>query len=934
MGPYPCGSLGPCLAISQRDQICFGSGHIPHYVLDKNGDWCALTPPYNNLGPTPYGFWQEYDAMGLKVGVRDATARVLARRAFLLDSFYLLQTQEGTWLQHYNIPLFALEQIGHAEKLQARWLQLRSLGVDPHPYVLAVVKLSDETWNAACARIASDAAFAKVLEALIHPAAAEYFLMHPEFSADHILKASWIIRYYYLKQGQKDHSKFLNRIQRFLAKNNISVTELHEQLENNEKSELITTLEHFLTSDEVEVSTETQIAALSSQAHPLSDAITHLKSKKLEERSLDFLEIPKSGYGCEYDVRSLVAATQHLYVKQPYAWLRELLQNSLDALRGTPSDSSRPWRERVAEGRERGLIQAQIYKVNNEAILSFYDEVGMEEEAMNLLLPGVTTKLLGEDLGGFGVGFKAILSGANWVRVKTAKSKRGKLSFLDFQVQRDAEGEIIEIQVRTAVLENDESFKGTLVETSRYTNDAELEMARLKAHLQHVGKYISLEYRVMLGEEQVNAEAVPTLTNLEDDPKKGGIGRVEVMDAFDFKILLGDLPMCNMPQDLLEAVPEGIWEFFRRKGWCLRLDPKLHLPIETRDRLQNHEAVMARLKQLLPGLIIKAFLTRVAQKMDGADLHLLPQEYFVQSYDLEKKARFDAEVLRHARLINAHQMESITDYSIYSRAEEQEKNLADRKLTQLLTLVEFIEFEWRGKQKISVQDIYEMQRDPNEKANLQRLKESGRLPDSLRSRLARDDRSQAMATKNENLLEESIAKQDDALNFGIENLQKNQKYFLDKIHDTDTEAYLLVLQEMTAAYYQYYNRGKEVKVGIHTFDASKTSSGLASYARHYVDGNGDYCLLRSFGVSLKEDIEAWAAIRSEENIARKKRMLLAFLIRHFETLSHEVTHVEKEGRRQHFDDSFTHDKKFFHHQIGLLFETLSAWAGVAREMAA
>lgn len=136
---------------------------------------------------------------------------------------------------------------------------------------------------------------------------------------------------------------------------------------------------------------------------------------------------------------------------------------------------------------------------------------------MNLLLPGATTKVLGEDLGGFGVGFKAILAGAKWVRVKTAKRRDGKITFLDFNVERDSEGNVTQITVKTSVSENNaKAFCGTLVETARYTDDAEHEISRLSARFEHVGRYVNPDYQVMLGKKQVNAEAVPTLTEMND----------------------------------------------------------------------------------------------------------------------------------------------------------------------------------------------------------------------------------------------------------------------------------------------------------------------------------------------------------------------------------------------------------------------------------
>ena len=121
---------------------------------------------------------------------------------------------------------------------------------------------------------------------------------------------------------------------------------------------------------------------------------------------------------------------------------------------------------------------------------------------------------------------------------------------------------------------------------------------------------------------------------------------------------------------------------------------------ESRDRFRgDHAKLLAQIKKELPGMMIHAYLKRVLDINDAADLTLLPREYFIEAYRLADPETLK-DVTEDARKINAG--ENAIDYGKYNEPD-------GRKLLKLLTLIRFIPDPDHPGKKMTLQELYDRQ---------------------------------------------------------------------------------------------------------------------------------------------------------------------------------------------------------------------------------
>ncbi len=162
-------------------------------------------------------------------------------------------------------------------------------------------------------------------------------------------------------------------------------------------------------------------------------------------------------------------------VNNPWAWLKECVQNSLDAL-----CSAKQQGEAINIQTQHSLYQGQ-----NVLATTIQDPVGMDRsEILNyLLIPNETTKGSGEFLGKFGQGFFTIFNGATEVLVKSSKGN-GKVNYLRI-IPIDINGNKTEDSTQIADFEilcdeKDEIFQGTEITQIRRSIIPELEIEELR----------------------------------------------------------------------------------------------------------------------------------------------------------------------------------------------------------------------------------------------------------------------------------------------------------------------------------------------------------------------------------------------------------------------------------------------------------------------
>ena len=840
---------------------------MPDFEVDvRGGKWGVIDRNRREILPFEYESIDVYSHGGDSVFVvsKDGKRGVIGGNGtwiFPLDvaDFRILKGEEFSIARLSKsekkleiLPYSVILTIARNPNLRGRLEEIRRHRLPIGPTSLfTIIDASQEVWD----RFLQEEGLRPHLHRLSNPLVVRYADSHRDQTAPLLIRGLKLIEHYNSFARSDNEAEFFHKIDQIL-RSRIDLEKLFRALGAGRTSRDIEAVQLYLSRPGPPLlQGEVKIPPLRSTPLRLADAITKIRLS--QRQGLDLLKkVPN--FRNEQDERDLSHAIHHLNISNPYAFVRELLQNSLDE--------------------KSGGISIETYESQGRLLVSFRDEGGMtEEQLIGLLDPGEGTKRGREFLGGFGVGFYSSLAEANWVRLKTAVKGSDQILLAEFLVDRDESGKIADIRLRVQKRKND-GFFGTQIETERYAGLPQIEAARLDATVKDLTRYIdsrkaTIEYN---GAAMNRARPDPLVVH-----EGGPLGRIELHDGLENRILLGGLPLTDLPQDLWEEVPAGIRKFFSRLGFYLNLDPRVVKTTPTRDRFREPERVLPELKKTLPGLLVRGFLERVSHSQE--DIHRLPEVYFIEAYELASIRVLGEEILQDAEKINEGRYGEI-DYEKYARGEE-----GERRLLKLLTVVRFIPF---AGDLLSLRQVYEMYQKETLPDEL-----PGMLPSSLRSRLERAEGSRDY---------EASARDDLS---GRTDLEPERLYERGEIEDRPTRLYLSLLHEVISALYRHHRREGQVTVGVHTLKKR-----IGAYAYHFSEW-ADYSLYRSFGPSLERDVQELSEILAGADPVLARRNFDSYLARMFETVSHELTHVLTE--RPDTPD-FTHDPLFYQNQMEIL----------------
>jgi hypothetical protein len=869
--------------------VCYSHGEELWFNVEKNGKWGVI----NRKGQVVHPFESRSILFGKKdsfdVDEENEKYGAIDRKGqevlpFEYDEVYHSLGEELLCLVRlddfwYFFSYSTLIKIAKNKHLQARVEELRNQHLNLGKHLGALETASEETWN----HFLKTAELRPLLHQLSCPIIEHYAKNNLERDASFISRAFRLIEWFRVFVSEKKKEEFLEKIDQILN-SRMDVEKALQTIARDRKSRDTEAIELFMKTPGSALLTESKVETVSlpSIPHRLADVITHVRLKV--RKTLSGLN-QISSYKNEQEERDLHHAIHHLNVSNPYAFVREWLQNSLDVQKRAGDRS-----QEIGDRRERE-IQIKSYSSRGKLVVSFRDFGGMtEKELVGLLDPGEGTKRGNDEYrGGFGVGFYSALAEANWVRVKTAVKGSKEILLAEFLVERDVSGKIADIHLRVKKEKNGENFHGTLVESERHADLPQLEAARLEATIRDIAKYISPQTAsVSFNDEVVNKGKLTPLVVHETS----ALGRVELFDGLENRILLGELPLTEIPQELWKEIPEGIKKFYSRLGFYLNLDHKIVKTVKTRDRFRDPAKVLPELKKILPALLIQGFLKRVADPNSPEDLHQLPEVYFVQAYEMAETQRLGKNILTDAEKINAGKLNKV-DYEKYASEEE-----GKRKLLKLLTLLRFLPVGEKGSRKISLRELHQLyqkaiQGDSRAKGLLEKIKKSGVLPHSINERLKIAEGHRIYSEAAEQELEETKI------------FKAEQLYQVKEIEDPATRLYLKLLQRVTVDLYSHFRNGN-VEVGIHT-----KKNWIGAYAYHFSQGQ-DYYLYRSLGPALERDVQRLKEILSEKDETKARREFDRYLAELFEVVGHELTHVLTERPD---NPGFTHDPHFYQDQM-------------------
>lgn len=416
----------------------------------------------------------------------------------------------------------------------------------------------------------------------------------------------------------------------------------------------------------------------------LSDLMHHKRTRSSDFKKdvispEDFPEkVQKSAEGKNKFVyhRELLHSIQHLPANDTYLFLRELIQNAYDA-----SASSQ---ESVHHE-----INIDNFKLGGLHVVQVQDSVGMNFEKIfsTLLIPNVSSKVSGEEIGRFGVGFMSIFKDAERVEIVSEDGEQ-KVTVVILPVLND-QGRLIDLEVSYDVTSS--NGKGSIVRKYFKAENSQLESAKIQASANKYGTYLDFDrVRLCFGEETINYPK-RVLASLYDDR----FGVLEILEGNNAQLLQGRLYVNELPPYVLELVPDPILDLVLNHGLVINIDPRVGLTRSRKD-LSDKNDVLPSLRKVLPGLIIEATIQKFA---DGQfDLNLIPYDYF---WSLEPgieiwMSQIDDQTINDAELINDGV--GLDDWLRY----------CDRRFfLELLTLIKFVEV---GGIKRSLQEINDLRK--------------------------------------------------------------------------------------------------------------------------------------------------------------------------------------------------------------------------------
>jgi len=554
-------------------------------------------------------------------------------------------------------------------------------------------------------------------------------------------------------------------------------------------------------------------------------------------------------------------AMYHLGDGQSLLFLRELIQNSLDAVRGDPATRG-------------GTVNVESFEENGSHVLRITDPVGMSftDALNNLFIFGESTKGE-EDLGKFGVGFFTIYPGAKEVRIKTGTGD-GKVTI--FTLRPVYDGETV-VDVTMSYVVRNENFKGTIIERVSNSEVPELDAAMVKSSTLSYGRFLDAsEIRVLYNGRQVNLSMQPIVAG-----DVAGIGRVRIYEASENAFTVGGLFVKNIPAFFYELLPPAIRAMVATTGIVIDLPGSTQL-VRSRNDFVDPANFESRLIAAVHAMLIQKYLDRFAR--GEIDIEGIPEVYFNSMYGFAEGGRIPQGILDDAeRLQEGEGVENIGRY------------LDDRSFLQLLTLLPCLKV---GQETISMHELLERV-EAGDEIDQSHLPQAirGRIESAFESRRRREEQRVAMDSVAQEVVASPAEGGRDLTLGDWREDTLHRHWTIDEARSDRANTYDALLEVIDALMVRAGNVTHVV--GLSSFIERNA---LADH--RVVDGRIEmYFSLTSaekYAHELKEIISA------EHYPAERMQTLMAELI---DKVTHEMTHDLLEG-----SDEWTHDPEFYRRQ--------------------
>jgi hypothetical protein len=302
---------------------------------------------------------------------------------------------------------------------------------------------------------------------------------------------------------------------------------------------------------------------------PLSQLVTSKRSSEKTFENLQttsslsaFIDFSSKGNDPSKAIREIQHAIQNQIVNDQFLWVREMIQNSLDAIR--------------TSGRNfRGTPQIEVspYFTENNLVVEVSDPIGMSFATVvnYLLVPGESTKRTdNRTIGAFGQGFFTILNGANKVLIKTSTGD-GIVTNIELTPVYDSSKKLIDYNVKLEQV--NENFIGTKIQQFKEVDLPEMDAAFCKASVFSGGSLINAkEVGVLFSEKKINRERESlSEINIPD------YGKVTIYSGNENVVTQQGLFIKNVDVEYLGDMPSAIRQELEKTGVVIDLPKKVEL---------------------------------------------------------------------------------------------------------------------------------------------------------------------------------------------------------------------------------------------------------------------------------------------------------------------------------------------------------------------
>jgi hypothetical protein len=631
-------------------------------------------------------------------------------------------------------------------------------------------------------------------------------------------------------------------------------------------------LSYYLFSQQMSLFNDKPLELISESSHftnycSLLDVITvaglrthDLAKLQAPEELFSFLSQFDKPIDKELAKRKLIHATYHLCDASSPNYLREMMQNSMDA---------------SAKGMS---IKLDLCKTPNGRHLTRVEDKGCGMDLYTILhslvIPGNSTKRGHKEfIGGRGVGFFSAFHGAESITLKTSKGN-GITCYFNLIPVYDEHGERI-IDVKLSGRTAQEEFTGTLIERISKADNGMLEAARTLNAVRQFGRFVDAErYKILLNDNQIN-ESLDYIGEIN----VASIGPCKIYSNAECVFTSGGLFIKNIDVDYWDTIPHFITDRLKALGIVIELPSSIALTRE-RNNFYAADKFKEYFKPLFFQLCLNAYCNLL--KQGKIEANYLPDDLF---NNLRKGhswlSPIEQEIVADAEKVNCGQL--FENYARY---------LSNDNCVFLLTHIKFINY---GTILVSLNDIANLSQSSRVSMDL--------LPHFVRWRLEREEQS----IKFESTYEQELNK----TNNEYEQRLLKYKYcswtvdYQGAFNNAPNWAifYKLCTQIVAVVAKQY---GFELTIKFSTQSPSALAFVMpAEFSKVVKDGR--QIKQASIFINPFNWQRQVTALCSDETPSENIRALIDKLV---ETLSHEIAHIEEESFCHSGVRSVTHNESF------------------------